>query len=202
MGIRILTGAIILVSVSQAPAPAQSPADAAACVLAGYNRHDVAFEARCFATSAISVDRRGERRPFDWEAEARYRRFDAVVHARFRHEPQPSAGDVVEVLLFETNDFLRALGIDEIRARWRYVTRGGLVRESHLLGEPTPAFAAALRSFSDWLRSRPSRDAAQVLDSTGSIVFDGKTAAPLVALARKWRGQNTSDPHRSRPRSL
>jgi len=185
---RILSGActLILVSVGHAPLLAQSPGDAAACVLAAYNRHDVTFETRCFAPEAISVHR-GARRPFDWEAEARYRRFDAAVHARFRHEPQPSAGDAVEVLLFEKNDFLEALGIDEVRARWRYSTRGGLVRESHLLSEPMPAFAAALGSFSDWLRSRPSSDVAQVLDSTGSVIFDGKTGARLVALAREWR---------------
>src|SRR5262245_51786305 len=84
-------------------APLQTAAAAAACVLSAYNGHDLEAERRCFAPDAVSVGRRGDRRPFDWDAEAGYRGFDAIVHARFRFEPQPATALSIEVRLLEDN---------------------------------------------------------------------------------------------------
>jgi hypothetical protein len=86
----------------------------------------------CYAPSAVAV-RNDTRHAIDWEAEEGYRAFDAVVGSVFRFTVLATRGDTVDTELTERNDFLDALGIPLVRARWRYVVRRGLIAEEHHL---------------------------------------------------------------------
>jgi hypothetical protein len=128
----------------------------------------------------------------DWGTEAGYREFDGVTHAVFRYEVVAVTGNTVEIALHERNDFLSALGLRGVTARWRYVVQQGLIAEQHHL-EADAAFAAAFRRFTAWGRTaRPSRWR-EVLGPDGDVRFNRHTAPLLVALAREWTRERQDD---------
>jgi len=172
-----------------APA-AESPLETVARFMESWNRHDFEAEMKC-RSNAVTLVHDGKRSiesPEDREAERGYRAFDRVVRARFRYAVVSSTPDTVEIALTEDNDFLRAIGIPELRSRWSYVVREGRIQEEHHLNQPDPAYVTALRDFRVWVRAARPVESARVLDARGYVVFDGRTASEVLSLARNWEG--------------
>jgi hypothetical protein len=65
--------------------------------------------------------------------------------------------------------------------------RDGLVEEEELL-DADASFRSRLRKLTEWGRTTKPAGWESVVDSEGSVRFDGETAARLIALAREWPG--------------
>jgi len=161
------------------------PHTAVTCLGSAWNAHDAGASRMCYAPSAVAV-RNDSRHAIDWEAEEGYRAFDAVVGSVFRFTVLATRGDTVDTELTERNDFLDALGIPLVRARWRYVVRRGLIAEEHhLVADST--FAGVYRRFSAWARTERATEWATISGSSGLARFDGGSAGTLTKLAREWK---------------
>ena len=175
----------ILLTVASLLAPAAAdPRASVECVISAWNAYDVERSRRCYAESAVAL-RGGERVALDWNAERRYRAFDAAAHSRFGFEVLQSRESSVAFALHETNDFLGALGVEGVTVRWRYDVADGVIVAEELL-KSDAAFPAVFREFSAWGRDRQPAGWTSVLDADGQVLFDGATAPHLIALAREW----------------
>jgi ketosteroid isomerase-like protein len=154
------------------------------CFFASLNAHDFQAMMTCYAPSAVTV-RRGRRFPVDFDASRGYREFDAKTRAKFYFDVRSANDSIAEIVLHEENDFLRALGLAEVTADWRYVVRGGVIAEEHHTRADS-AFAARFREFVEWGRATQPSRWASVLDGVGNVVFNGATADALVALGQQW----------------
>ena len=72
-------------------------------------------------------------------------------------------------------------------ALWRYTVRDGRIEEEELL-EADASFRSRLRKFTEWGRTTKPAGWESVVDSEGSVRFDGETAARLIALVKEWSG--------------
>jgi hypothetical protein len=167
------------------------PAAAVACVIDAWNAAHLERSRKCYADSAVAVWS-GERKTIDWEAERRYRAFDAAARSRFRFDVLAARDSTVDFALHETNDFLEALGLEGVTVHWRYVVREGRIVEEEFL-KADDAFPGVLREFTAWGRARQPEGWGAVTNATGGVHFDGKTAPTLVALARQWLRSRLSE---------
>lgn len=185
--VRLMLSFALAFSIGRIPAhAADGPADAAGCLISAWNRHDWAAANRCYTDDAVTV-RNGSASPLDRDAERGYREFEAAANARFTYTVDASGPDSVEIALREESDFLRALGVATLAARWRFVTRGGLIAEEHHLNKPYPRFTAAFRQFAEWLQTERPLIWKAVVDSDGDIVFSKSTGSLLVKSAQEWQ---------------
>jgi hypothetical protein len=177
----------LLLSGAEAPAaiPAEGPA-AVDCVMAAWNAYDADAARKCYAEKPVARNAHGVV-PIDWTFERGLRSFDRVARARFRAEVRQAEGETVEYRLHETNDFLAALGLDGVSALWRYTVRSGRIEEEELL-DSDASFRTRLRKFTEWGRTARPAGWEAVVDSEGSVRFDGDSAAGLIALAKQWSG--------------
>lgn len=173
------------------------PVAAVACVIDAWNAAHLERSRSCYADSAVAVWS-GERKPIDWEAQRRYRAFDAAARSRFRFDVLAARDSTVDFALHETNDFLEALGLEGVTVHWRYVVRDGRIVEEELR-RPDAVFPGVLRAFSAWGRERKPDGWAAVTDAHGDIRFDGATAPQLIALARKWQRRPLAPPAEGAP---
>ena len=178
----------LLLFSGEVPAAAASagPQGAVDCVIAAWNAYDADAARRCYAEKPAARNAHGVV-PIDWEFERGLRAFDRVARSRFRAEVRRTEGEAIEYRLHETNDFLAALGLEGVTALWRYTVRDGLVEEEELL-DADASFRSRLRKLTEWGRTTKPAGWESVVDSEGSVRFDGETAARLIALAREWPG--------------
>jgi carboxymethylenebutenolidase len=154
------------------------------CVMSAWNAYDVAASRRCYAESPVARSAHGVV-PIDWSFEGRLRSFDRVARSRFRAEIRQADDSSVEYRLHETNDFISALGLDGVTAMWRYAVRDGRITEEDHLEADGP-FRSRLRKFMEWGRTSQPAGWDTVVDSEGTLRFDGPTAEPLIRLAKEW----------------
>jgi hypothetical protein len=165
--------------------PAEGPA-AVDCVMAAWNAYDADAARKCYAEKPVARNAHGVV-PIDWAFERGLRSFDRVARSRFRAEVRRTEGETVEYRLHETNDFLTALGLDGVSALWRYTVRGGRIEEEELL-DSDASFRSRLRKLTEWGRTAKPAGWGSVVDTEGSVRFDGDTAPALIALAKEWSG--------------
>ena len=165
--------------------PDSVKARAVACVQSSWNAYDARAARACFTSEAVAL-RNGIRVPIDWRAGEGYRSFDAAARSRFRFSVVAMDSTGVEATFVEHNDFLAALGIDSVRARWRYVVNGaGVITEEQHLEADRP-FQTVFRRFVTWgHRTKPALWPS-VLDGAGNVTFNGDTGPHLITLARLW----------------
>jgi hypothetical protein len=176
----------LLLSTGEAPAAATGLQVAVDCVTAAWNAYDSDAARKCYAEKPVARNAHGVV-PIDWPSEGRLRSFDRVARSRFRAEVRRAEGDAIEYRLHETNDFLAALGLDGVSALWRYTVRDGRIEEEELL-DADASFRSRLRKFTEWGRTAKPAGWESVVDSEGSVRFDGETASRLIALAKEWPG--------------
>ena len=183
-----------IVATAQPVIAQQSPAytgprNAAACLISAWNAYDSEAARRCYTAHAVAV-RGGQRIAIDWEAERGYRAFDAVAHSRFQFEIAAATDSTVEIVLHEQNEFLQALGLSGVTARWYYLVAGDLIAaEQHLQADS--AFARVFREFTAWGRRSHPEGWTDVVDHSGDVVFSGSSAPLLIKLALKWARSET-----------
>jgi hypothetical protein len=141
-------------------------------------------------TAGILVDGRlaGRRIPPRREAERRDREFEGSSSGRWSYELLGSGLDSLEITLTEELDFYRALGVGPRSSRRNVRFRDGRIVEMGAsdwtqAGRP---YDGTRDGFAGWLaRERP--EAARRLVGEDGLVFDGRTARELGALAAEWR---------------
>jgi hypothetical protein len=157
-----------------------------ACVQNGWNAFDLKASRACFTPLAVTV-RNGARAPIDWNADDGYRSFDRAARSRFRFDIVATDSSSVEAEMVEHNDFLTALGIDSVQARWRYVVNSsGLITEQHHLRADS-TFRRVFLRFVGWGRRTQPPLWSSVLDARGNVSFNGDTGPHLIPLARAWK---------------
>jgi hypothetical protein len=177
----------LLLSTGEVPAatPATALQDAVDCVMAAWNAYDTHAARNCYAEKPVARNAHGVV-PVDWASEGHLRAFDRAARSRFRAEVRRAEGDAIEYRLHETNDFLTALGLDGVSALWRYTVRDGRIEEEELL-DADASFRSRLRKFMEWGRTARPAGWQSVVDSEGSVRFDGETASRLIAVAKEWQ---------------
>jgi hypothetical protein len=152
--------------------------------MAAWNAYDVDASRRCYAESPVARSAHGVV-PLDWEFERGLRAFDRVARSRFRAEVREADDARVEYRLYETNDFISALGLDGVTARWRYAVHDGRIAEEEHL-EADGRFRTRLRRLTEWGRTSKPAGWDSVVDAEGVLRFDGATAETLIRLAKEW----------------
>jgi ketosteroid isomerase-like protein len=181
-----LRSLFVLLCLSAAtPAAANAQATAPVrCFFDALNAHDFQAMTACYAPSAVTV-RRGNRFPVDFAASRGYREFEAVTNARFHFDVRSETDSIADIVLHEESDFLRALGLAEVTADWRYLVRGAAIVEEHHTRADS-AYAVRFREFVAWGHSSQPALWTSVLDGNGNVAFTAATANALVTLARQW----------------
>jgi hypothetical protein len=175
----------LLLSSTEAPAASPTAHQAAVdCVMAAWNAYDADAARKCYAQKPVARNAHGVV-PIDWAFERGLRAFDRVARSRFRAEVRRAEGEAIEYRLHETNEFLTALGLDGVTALWRYTVRDGRIEEEELL-DSDASFRSRLRKLTEWGRTTKPEGWGSVVDSDGSVRFDGETAPRLIALAKEW----------------
>jgi hypothetical protein len=179
-----LVVAVLLGATGMPKAAGAQAVEPVRCFFAALNAHDFEAMTKCYAPSAVTV-RSGTRVPVDFSASRGYREFEAATDARFRFDLRSSTDSTADIVLHEESSFLRALGLTEVTADWRYVVRNGVIVEEHHL-RPDSAYAVRYRQFVAWGRSEQPSLWASVIDQNGNVIFNGVTGRTLVALALQW----------------
>src|SRR5688572_1215203 len=107
-------------------------ARAVECVQSSWNAYDARAASALLHAGGGSRPQRGPRA----DRLARQRRVPFVRRRgalRFRFSIVAMDSNSVEATFVEHNDFLAALGIDSVQARWRYVVNGGVINEEQHL---------------------------------------------------------------------
>jgi dienelactone hydrolase len=169
-----------------AAAPAADAAARAAvdCVMAAWNAYDTDASRKCYAASPVSRNAHGVV-PIDWDFERGLRGFDRVARSKFSAEVVRLDGKSVEFRLRETNDFLTALGLEGVTAIWRYTLTDGRIAEEELL-DSDASFRTRLRKLTGWGTTGKPAGWESVVDSEGTVRFDGRTAPTLIRLAKEF----------------
>jgi carboxymethylenebutenolidase len=178
------TSAVVSPEGARAAAGDAASRAAVDCVMAAWNAYDTDSSRRCYAASPVARNAHGVV-PIDWDFERGLRGFDRVARSKFTADIVRVDRASVEYRLRETNDFLAALGLDGVTAIWRYTLEGGLIAEEELL-DSDASFRTRLRKFTGWGTTEKPPGWESVLDSEGTVRFDGTTAPTLIRLAREW----------------
>ena len=150
------------------------------------NRYDGDASLAFYTADAVFVHQQ-LREPIDRGANRDYREFEAATHARFTYHIHKIDGDTADVSLAESNDFYRALGSATHKSRWLYRFHGDQIYEIVQAGPPNAQYSQDFRAFREWILGARPEQAKLVTSEDQKIIFNGKTAARIMSLAREWQ---------------
>jgi hypothetical protein len=153
---------------------------------AALNRYDFEACLTFYAADAVTVHG-NERTPFDRKVGQGYREFEAATHARFTYQIRSITGDTADVFETESNDFYKVLGNETHESHWAYRFREGLIYEEIQLSPPNDEYLKAYRALRAWIHRANPEVFKTVTSEDGNLVFNGRTAAAIMSLAREWR---------------
>ena len=113
--------------------------------------------------------------------------FQKAMKTQVEFEPVSAAGDSVTVDLYESSEYLEALGCGVQERRVTFRVSGRNVGETEA-GVPLYArlpCVAQEKAFVDWILREHAAEAEKVLDH-GQIRMTGDSAAAVLALAKQW----------------
>ncbi len=187
----MLLGCLLL---SGAPVPAAEPRmmrQNMTAYLEALNRHDVeaalsylaeGFRIE-FVGTEMSMDREQARNALEW---------DAGAGGSFKLAIDLLTGSSVQGLFTETNEFLRLVGIPELRSRntFTFDEEGRIVHQAYEMLPDQPSFLEAMEPAVAWAgRHRPEELA--VIYPDGVMTYNREMAQRWVVLLREWRGEET-----------
>jgi hypothetical protein len=114
--------------------------------------------------------------------------FDSAVNSKARYLVEDERDGSITLVVTESNDFLRLIGIREQKLRVTFVIRGGKIQEEVLreLLHEGPSYQQAMEPLVEWAKLNRPEAFAKVFGATGAK-FTGETAPIWLSLARAWR---------------
>ncbi len=113
--------------------------------------------------------------------------WDSGANGNVTYDELQVSDNTISSVFTEQNDFLKLIGIREMKARVSFEIKDGLIRQQHYEALPNqPSFMEKMQPAVDWA----ARHRKKVLDEIypgGQLQFNQKMAKRWVALLRQWR---------------
>jgi hypothetical protein len=136
----------------------------------------------------VEMDFQGQ--PFKGKDEVvRFMAFDDGMGSRVEVANVSARGDTVTFDLLESNEFMRTLGVPQIRGHQQFVLANGKVRRTADLRPPdgSAQLDSAWVRFAAWAQANRPQAMAALSDSESHAVVSREAGRALVALAKEWR---------------
>lgn len=114
--------------------------------------------------------------------------WDAGVNGRLEWEVVDADESLVTIAGRETNDFLEAIGADDMtfRSSFEVADDGRILRQHHHVDWGSVPFDAALKPLVDWAERHEPQELAEIYPDR-TIIYTRRMGERWVALARRWR---------------
>ena len=126
----------------------------------------------------------------DYRTEARrdLYAFEKATKAHFEYRTIQDSGDSITIDLYESSEYLEALGSGVSMTRITYRFRDGRIRKAETISrfDARRPYEQQSKAFADWVLREHPAEAGKVLDR-GRVRMAGDTAAAVLELAKEWR---------------
>ena len=114
--------------------------------------------------------------------------FDAGIQTSLEYNDVRVEGNVVEFVLFERGEVLRAIGMEVLRHYPRFVFQDGRVKRKEPW-KPSPDLAQVdqlMQPLRQWIREEHPEAISVIRDEAGVFVFSREVGELMLELTREW----------------